>query len=81
MTKVAVVNKSKGLFLPSNLRAQSQMWAVMVVIHNPCAHDKSPCLSPEFVQLSDLARLVTPQRPVVIYCTEHSAALWQTKAA
>lgn len=73
VTKLAVVNKSKGLFLLSDLSAPSQTQSVMEVIHDPCTHDKSPCRGPEFVWLSDLAALMTQQGPVVIYCTSCSS--------
>ena len=67
VTKLVVVNKSKGPFLLSDLSAPSQTQTIMEVIHDPCTHDKSPCRGPEFVQLSDLAAVVTQQGPVVIY--------------
>lgn len=38
MTKLVAVNKSKGLFLPSDLSSLSQTWDIMGDIHNPHAH-------------------------------------------
>lgn len=73
MTKLVVVNISKGLFLPSDLSTSSQTWDLMGVIHDPRTHDKSPCWRLEFVQLSDLAALLTLQGPGVIYCTSCSS--------
>lgn len=66
MTKAVVVNKSKGLFLPSDLRALSQTWDVGGGGYTAHAHTRSH-LAREFFWLGDLAALMTLQEPVFIY--------------